>query len=126
MIKKVLVVLGTRPEAIKLAPLIRQLLNYPEQIKVWLCNTGQHREMIDQALDLFNISPDFDLDLMRRNQPPSQVASQVLGAMEPILKELEKVVTALGEKAGHPQGRYTDHSREECEAKDAPNSRSLL
>lgn len=88
MKKKVLVVIGTRPEAIKMSPLIRQLCDYQKKIKVWTCVTGQHREMIDQVLTLFNIFPDIDLDLMRVNQTPSQVASRVLSTMDPILEDL--------------------------------------
>ncbi len=82
---KALIVIGTRPEAIKMAPVIRQLQRYPEQAEVTVCVTGQHRQMLDQVLRLFQIVPDHDLDLMRANQTPSQVAAGVLLAMDELL-----------------------------------------
>ena len=61
---KVLSIFGTRPEAIKMAPVIQELENYPELIESKICVTAQHREMLDQVLDIFNLVPDIDLDLM--------------------------------------------------------------
>jgi len=84
---KVLVVFGTRPEAIKMAPVIRELKKYPGKVKCKVCVTGQHREMLDQVLRLFNIEPDYDLKIMESNQTPTQVASAVLSRLEPILKD---------------------------------------
>jgi UDP-N-acetylglucosamine 2-epimerase (non-hydrolysing) len=85
---KVMCVIGTRPEAIKLAPVIQELqrrsLDKPLQIVV--CVTGQHREMLDQVLDLFGVEPDHDLSVMADDQTPTQVASTVLARLEPILK----------------------------------------
>lgn len=86
---KILVIAGTRPEAIKMAPVIRQLKCHPEQVQVSVCVTGQHRQMLDQVLDLFQITPDYDLDLMRADQTPSQVAAAVLTALDPVLAELQ-------------------------------------
>jgi UDP-N-acetylglucosamine 2-epimerase len=82
---KILVVIGTRPEAIKMAPVIRALQSIPDQADVLVCSTGQHRQMLDQVLSLFHIRPDFDLELMRENQTPSQVAAGVLNAIDPLL-----------------------------------------
>lgn len=82
---KIFVVMGTRPEAIKLAPVIRKLRTYPDQAQVSVCSTGQHRQMLDQVLSLFQIEPEIDLDLMRENQTPSQVAAGVLAALDPLL-----------------------------------------
>jgi UDP-N-acetylglucosamine 2-epimerase (non-hydrolysing) len=82
---KILVVLGTRPEAIKLAPVIRKLQSAPAQAEVSVCSTGQHRQMLDQVLRLFQIQPETDLALMRENQTPSQVAAGVLSALDPLL-----------------------------------------
>ena len=82
---KILVVMGTRPEAIKLAPVIRKLQSYPAQAEVSVCSTGQHRQMLDQVLRLFQIEPETDLELMRENQTPSQVAAGVLSALDPLL-----------------------------------------
>ena len=84
---KILNVFGTRPEAIKLAPIIRELRRRSARkgIESLVCVTGQHRQMLDQVLDLFGIVPDYDLNLMRENQSPAQVASAVLAHLEPIL-----------------------------------------
>ncbi len=84
---KVLVVFGTRPEAIKMAPVIRELKKYPDKVECKVCVTAQHREMLDQVLRLFNIEPDYDLKIMENNQTPTQVASAVLSRLEPILKD---------------------------------------
>jgi UDP-N-acetylglucosamine 2-epimerase (non-hydrolysing) len=82
---KVLTVLGTRPEAVKLGPVVRELARYPERISSRICVTAQHRDMLDQVLRVFAIQPDYDLDLMQDNQTPTQVASAALARLEPIL-----------------------------------------
>jgi UDP-N-acetylglucosamine 2-epimerase (non-hydrolysing) len=82
---KILVVIGTRPEAIKLAPVISNLQSDPTQAEVLVCSTGQHRQMLDQVLSLFHIQPDVDLELMRENQTPSQVAAGVMTSIDPLL-----------------------------------------
>jgi UDP-N-acetylglucosamine 2-epimerase (non-hydrolysing) len=84
---RVLTIVGTRPEAIKMGPVIRELRRHPSEFRVRMCATGQHREMLDQALDLFGIVPDTDLDVMQPNQTPSQVAARILTALEPVLAE---------------------------------------
>ena len=84
---KVLVVFGTRPEAIKMAPVIGELKKYPDKIECKVCVTAQHREMLDQVLRMFNIEPDYDLKIMENNQTPTQVAFSVLARLEPILKD---------------------------------------
>lgn len=84
---RVLTVLGTRPEAIKLAPVIRELSSRPETFQSLVCATGQHREMLDQVLRLFVVRPDFDLDLMQPDQSPARVAARVLASLEPLLRE---------------------------------------
>ena len=66
--KKILLVFGTRPEAIKMAPLVKQLQANPEEFQTIVCVTGQHREMLDQVLRLFDITPDYDLNIMKPNQ----------------------------------------------------------
>lgn len=85
---KVLSVFGTRPEAIKMAPLINELRTR-DSIDCRVCITAQHREMLDDVLDLFDITPDFDLDVMRTNQSPTQVVSSVLRELETILRTEE-------------------------------------
>jgi len=85
---KVLTVFGTRPEAIKLAPVVHELQRQSERsgLHSVVCVTAQHREMLDQVLDLFHIAPDVDLNLMQEAQTPTQVAARVLVGLEPILE----------------------------------------
>ncbi len=83
---KVLTVFGTRPEAIKMAPLVKRLNEEPE-IESVLCVTAQHREMLDQVLDLFGLVPDYDLNIMKQNQTISQITSNVLTGLEEVLKK---------------------------------------
>jgi UDP-N-acetylglucosamine 2-epimerase (non-hydrolysing) len=82
--KKILVVFGTRPEAIKMAPLVHTLKADPRFI-THTCVTGQHREMLDQVLELFEITPEYDLDIMAPGQSLSQVTSRILMGMEEVL-----------------------------------------
>ncbi len=83
---KVMSVFGTRPEAIKMAPLVTALDRDPDLESV-LCVTAQHREMLDQVLDLFELKPDYDLNLMKPNQTIGQITAGVLGGMEDVLKK---------------------------------------
>lgn len=83
---RVLSVFGTRPEAIKMAPLVKRLQCEP-RIASSVCVTGQHRHMLDQVLDLFAICPDYDLDVMKPGQSLSGVASDILGSLDPVLVE---------------------------------------
>jgi len=83
---KVLSIFGTRPEAIKMAPVIKELAQRNGAIESRVCVTAQHRQMLDQVLTLFSIQPDFDLDVMRAGQTPTQVATAVLSGLEPILR----------------------------------------
>lgn len=83
---KVLSIFGTRPESIKMAPVVQQLEHHPDQIISRVCVTAQQRQMLDQVLNLFGIKPDFDLNLMQPGQPPSSVIIAVLKALEPVFK----------------------------------------
>lgn len=85
---KVLTVFGTRPEAIKMAPLVKKL-NKDENIDSVLCVTAQHREMLDQVLDLFELTPDFDLNIMKANQTLSQITSNVLNGLDQVLNQVQ-------------------------------------
>ena len=76
--KKIILVFGTRPEAIKMAPLVKELQKYPDEFQTMVCVTGQHREMLDQVLHLFNIKPDYDLNIMKAGQTLYDVTSRVL------------------------------------------------
>ena len=84
---KLLSVIGTRPEAIKMAPVINEIKKHKNTIRSMVCVTAQHRELLDQVLELFNIKPDFDLNIMMKNQSPSSVASKILKGMETIYKD---------------------------------------
>ena len=86
--KKVLLVFGTRPEAIKMAPLVHEFKKHPDQFETLVCVTGQHREMLDQVLELFQIIPDVDLNIMKSGQDLYDVTSRVLLGMRDVLKEL--------------------------------------
>lgn len=85
--RKIMLVFGTRPEAIKMAPLVRELQKYPKDFETVICVTGQHREMLDQVLRIFDIKPDYDLDIMRQGQDLYDVTAKVLLGMREILKE---------------------------------------
>lgn len=89
MQKKILVIFGTRPEAIKLAPLIKQFQACPDDIDLKTCVTGQHRSMLDQILTLFDIQPDFDLDLMQAGQDLSDLTGRVLKSVVSIIRTVK-------------------------------------
>lgn len=82
---KVLSVVGTRPEAIKMAPVIKELEKYPDEIQSVVCATAQHREMLDQVLELFEIRLDYDLDLMRPGQTLSGLTARILDALDGVV-----------------------------------------
>lgn len=88
MNKKVMLVFGTRPEAIKMAPLVKEFQKYPDKFKTIVCVTGQHREMLDQVLYIFDILPDYDLNIMKQGQDLYDVTSRVLLGMRDVLKEV--------------------------------------
>ena len=85
--KKVMLVFGTRPEAIKMAPLVKEFQKHPESFKTIVCVTGQHREMLDQVLKIFDITPDYDLNIMKQGQDLYDVTARVLTGMRDVLSE---------------------------------------
>ena len=85
--KKILLVFGTRPEAIKMAPLALKLKEHTQDFEIKVCVTGQHRQMLDQVLELFNLIPDFDLNLMKPGQTLSDITSDVLKGLEQVFAE---------------------------------------
>ena len=87
--KKILLVFGTRPEAIKMAPLVKKLQEMPEAFQTIVCVTGQHREMLDQVLRLFEITPEYDLNIMKPNQDLYDITSRILLGMRDVLKEVQ-------------------------------------
>jgi UDP-N-acetylglucosamine 2-epimerase (non-hydrolysing) len=93
--KKVMLVFGTRPEAIKMAPLVKEFLKYPTQFETIVCVTGQHREMLDQVLDLFEIIPDYDLNIMKQGQDLYDVTARVLIGMRDVLSKAKPDVVLV-------------------------------
>jgi UDP-N-acetylglucosamine 2-epimerase (non-hydrolysing) len=89
MKKKILSIFGTRPEAIKMAPVIKELEKHGDKIRCLVCVTAQHRQMLDQVIDLFGIKPDVDLNLMEDNQTLSQITARTLIALDDVFKEIK-------------------------------------
>ncbi|NRB60107.1 MAG: UDP-N-acetylglucosamine 2-epimerase (non-hydrolyzing) [Winogradskyella sp.] len=87
--KKNLIVFGTRPEAIKMAPLVKTFEHYTDSFETKVCVTGQHREMLDQVLDFFEIVPDYDLDLMKPNQSLFDLTSRIFSELQNILNDFK-------------------------------------
>lgn len=85
--KKILVVFGTRPEAVKMAPIIHEIRNNSNDFELKICVTGQHREMLDQFLSIFNIQPDIDLNIMKRDQDLFDITSNILIEMKTVLEK---------------------------------------
>lgn len=93
--KTVMLVFGTRPEAIKMAPLVKEFQKYPKDFKTVVCVTGQHREMLDQVLQIFDIKPDFDLNIMKQGQDLYDVTARVLTGMRDVFKECKPDVVLV-------------------------------
>jgi len=85
----VLSVIGTRPEAIKMAPVIRELGKYPDRVRSLVCSTGQHREMLDQVMQIFRLRPDHDLNLMQPNQSLCQLTAGLFTGLDRVVRELK-------------------------------------
>ena len=90
-----MLVFGTRPEAIKMAPLVKEFQKYPKEFETIVCVTGQHREMLDQVLRIFEIRPDYDLDIMKQGQDLYDVTARVLTGMRDVLKEAQPDVVLV-------------------------------
>ena len=90
-----MLVFGTRPEAIKMAPLVKEFQKCPDDFQTIVCVTGQHRQMLDQVLELFEITPDYDLDIMKAGQDLYDVTSRVLIGMRDVLKEAQPDVVLV-------------------------------
>lgn len=84
---RVMLVFGTRPEAIKMAPLVKEFQKYPNKFETIVCVTGQHRQMLDQVLSIFDIQPDYDLNIMKQGQDLYEVTARVLTGMRDVLKD---------------------------------------
>ncbi|WP_260842759.1 UDP-N-acetylglucosamine 2-epimerase, partial [Staphylococcus epidermidis] len=86
---KVLSVFGTRPEAIKMAPLVKELKNRNDEFEPFVAVTAQHRQMLDQVLEIFNIEPDFDLNIMKDRQTLTDVTTRSLEGLDGVMKDLK-------------------------------------
>lgn len=95
MLKKIMLVFGTRPEAIKMAPLVKEFQKYPDKFQTIVCVTGQHRQMLDQVLDIFDIKPDYDLNIMKQGQDLYDVTARVLTGMRDVLSEAKPDVVLV-------------------------------
>ena len=93
--KTIMLVFGTRPEAIKMAPLVKEFQKYPEDFKTIVCVTGQHREMLDQVLAIFDIEPDYDLNIMKQGQDLYDVTARVLTGMRDVFMECKPDVVLV-------------------------------
>ena len=87
--KKILIVFGTRPEAIKMAPVVKAFLNRPNDFETKVCVTAQHREMLDQVLDFFDIVPDYDLDLMKPGQDLYSLTANIMTGIKSVLEDFK-------------------------------------
>src|SRR5437867_9528902 len=85
----ILSVIGTRPEAIKMAPVVKELGKYPDRITSYVCVTAQHRSMLEQVLSLFDLKPDYDLNIMQHGQSLSYITARVLTELEAIIQEAQ-------------------------------------
>lgn len=90
-----MLVFGTRPEAIKMAPLVKELQKHSDKFETIVCVTGQHRQMLDQVLEIFNIKPDYDLNIMKQGQDLYDVTARVLIGMRDVLKEVRPDVVLV-------------------------------
>ena len=88
MAKKVMLVFGTRPEAIKMCPLVKELQKRPDEFETIVCVTGQHREMLDQVLRIFDVTPDYDLNIMKQGQDLTDVTARVLTGMRDVFSSI--------------------------------------
>lgn len=93
--KRVMLVFGTRPEAIKMCPLVKEFQKHPSDFQTIVCVTGQHREMLDQVLNIFNVKPDYDLNIMKQGQDLTDITSRVLTGMRDIFKEIKPDVVLV-------------------------------
>ncbi len=93
--KKIMLVFGTRPEAIKMCPLVKEFQKHPDTFETIVCVTGQHREMLDQVLNIFEVKPDFDLNIMKQGQDLYDVTARVLTGMRDVFKEIHPDVVLV-------------------------------
>lgn len=85
-----MLVFGTRPEAIKMCPLVKEFQKHPTEFETIVCVTGQHREMLDQVLRIFDVTPDYDLNIMKQGQDLTDVTCRVLSGLRDLLMSLSR------------------------------------
>lgn len=93
--KTIMLVFGTRPEAIKMCPLVKEFQKHPDEFNTIVCVTGQHREMLDQVLTIFDVRPDYDLNIMKQGQDLTDVTARVLTGMRDVFKECKPDVVLV-------------------------------
>ena len=93
--KKVMLVFGTRPEAIKMCPLVKEFQKRPDEFETIVCVTGQHREMLDQVLQIFDVKPDYDLNIMKQGQDLTDVTARVLTGLRDVFKECRPYIVLV-------------------------------
>ncbi len=93
--KKIMLIFGTRPEAIKMCPLVKEFQKYPKDFETIVCVTGQHREMLDQVLAIFDVKPDYDLNIMKQGQDLYDITARVLTGMRDVFKECKPDVVLV-------------------------------
>ena len=93
--KKIMLVFGTRPEAIKMCPLVKEFQKHPTEFETIVCVTGQHREMLDQVLNIFEVTPDYDLNIMKQGQDLYDVTARVLVGIRDVLKAVQPDVVLV-------------------------------
>ena len=93
--KRILIVFGTRPEAIKMCPLVKEFQKYPADFETVVCVTGQHREMLDQVLRIFDVKPDYDLNIMKKGQDLYDITARVLTGMKDVLDKVKPDVVLV-------------------------------
>lgn len=95
MMKTIMLVFGTRPEAIKMCPLVKEFQKYPDDFQTVVCVTGQHREMLDQVLSIFDVTPDYDLNIMKQGQDLTDVTARVLTGMRDVFSKCKPDVVLV-------------------------------
>lgn len=93
--KKIMLVFGTRPEAIKMCPLVKEFQKHTDEFETIVCVTGQHREMLDQVLKIFEVTPDYDLNIMKQGQDLTDVTTRILNGLRDVFKEIRPDVVLV-------------------------------
>ena len=104
--KKIMLVFGTRPEAIKMCPLVKEFQTRKDEFETVICVTGQHREMLDQVLTIFDVKPDYDLNIMKQGQDLTDVTARVLTGLRDVFKECHPDIVLVHGDTTTPYSQY--------------------